>query len=294
MADKELVGDRAAVLKKLGRDLRLAAISLDQDEARYLVAQYYQWQDQRLRASNRLRTMADTGKPHEVLNWLGNQAHVIEEEIKKALDVYTLGQPIGKWARSHKGLGPVITAGLIANIDIVKCRTVGNLWAYAGLDPTKKWKKGEKRPFNPELKVLAWKLGASFVWVARYPDAYYGHVYKARKKYEQEKNARLEYADQAREKLATTKIGDDTHAKNWYLKGMLPPARIQLRAQRYAAKLFLAHMWQTWRELEGLPVVLPYPIAKLGHEHMITPFDPTTDELPDLPFGLQQYESAGE
>jgi hypothetical protein len=293
--DVALIGeDRAQVLEKLSRDLRMAALSLEQDEVRYLVQQYYEWQEQRIRASNRMRKLIKAGEPHEVLNWLSRQANVIEEQIKKALDVYTMSEPIGKWCRAHRGVGPVITAGLIAHIDIEKSTSAGKVWAYAGLDPTRKWLKGQKRPFNLELKVLAWKLGASFVKTARFEDAYYGHVYRARKRLEQARNEKLLFKDQAEAKLRDFNIGKDTVAYQWYSIGKLPPAHIQLRAQRYAAKLFLAHFWQTWREMRGLPVELPYPIKVLGHEHMIAPFDNSVDEIPDMPFTLKKFMEAEE
>ena len=43
-----------------------------------------------------------------------------------------------------RGIGPVIAAGLLANIDIKQAPTVGHIWRFAGLDPTNKWigKKG--------------------------------------------------------------------------------------------------------------------------------------------------------
>jgi hypothetical protein len=43
---------------------------------------------------------------------------------------------------------------LLARIDIVKAPTAGHIWRYAGLDPTVRWNKGEKRPWNAGLKVL--------------------------------------------------------------------------------------------------------------------------------------------
>lgn len=48
--------------------------------------------------------------------------------------------------------------------------------------------------------------------------------------------------------------------------------RINNMAQRYTAKMFLSHLWSVWRELEGLPVRMPYAIEYLGHETYIDPW----------------------
>ena len=53
--------------------------------------------------------------------------------------------------------------------------------ASAGLDPTVTWGKGERRPWNAELKVLCWKLGDSFVKVSNKEGALYGRIYRERK-----------------------------------------------------------------------------------------------------------------
>ena len=56
-----------------------------------------------------------------------------------------------------------ISAGLMANIDITKVQTAGQIQAFAGLDPTREWNKGEKRPYNARLKALCWKIGQCFI-----------------------------------------------------------------------------------------------------------------------------------
>lgn len=55
---------------------------------------------------------------------------------------------------SIHGIGPVISAGLLAHIDIHRAVTVGHIWRFAGLDPSVKWLKKTKRPWNAGLKVL--------------------------------------------------------------------------------------------------------------------------------------------
>ena len=171
---------------------------------------------------------------------------------------------------SITGIGPVIAAGLIAHIDITKCKSAGQIWSYAGYNPTQVWEKHQKRPFNAALKLLCWKVGESFIKVSNNPKDFYGKLYKQRKEYEIKKNENLEYAEQATHKLATVKIGKDTEAYKWYSKGMLPPAHINERAKRWTVKIFLSHLFAVWYQMvNGEKPAIPYAIAIIGHAHTI-------------------------
>ncbi len=257
-------------IEKLNKDLKEATITLSDTEARFLVDSYYQMQENRKRSDNQVRSMSEEPEPHLVLSWLADNNRSLENQIKRALDYYSGSQEIGKWARSVKGIGPVISAGLIAHIDITQAPTVGHIWRYAGLDPTSVWEKGKKRPWNAQLKTLCWKVGESFVKVSGQDDAYYGKIYLQRKEQEILKNENGEFKAQAEQKLEKFKIGKTTDAYKSYSKGKLPPAHIHARAKRYAVKLFLSHLHERWYELtydEKPP--LPYPIAILGHVHKV-------------------------
>jgi hypothetical protein len=131
-------------LKRLGRDLKKAAATLSHDEARYLVDAYYQMQDDRKRSDSQARALSESGEPHEVLAWLGGNTAMLERNIKGALGVYASSHTVGDWSQSILGIGDVLSAGLLAHIDITKAPTVGNIWRYAGLDPTSAW-LGTKR-----------------------------------------------------------------------------------------------------------------------------------------------------
>jgi len=56
------------------------------------------------------------------------------------------------------------------------------------------------------------------------------------------------------------------------------PLKVYRRAQRVMIKLFLAHVWEVWRQKIGLPTKAPYGTQKLGEEY-ISPWDmvDTTD-----------------
>lgn len=256
-------------LEKLTKDLKQAAVTLSKTEARFLVDAYYIMQEDRKRSFNQERALNSSGEPHDILSWFAKQNQLLEKQVARALDAYSAASDIGQWMREVDGIGPIIAAGLLAHIDITKAPTVGHIWRYAGLDPTSKWEKGKKRPHNAALKTLCWKIGESFVKVKNKPDGgYYGKIYAERRALEEGKNLKGDYKDQAAAMVAAR----PTHAQiATYRQGLLPDGHLHSRAKRYAVKLFLSHTWERWRQLENLPVVLPYPIAFLGHAHKIDP-----------------------
>lgn len=262
------MNDEDEIIIKLTKDLRDGVKTMNPDEARFLVDAYYQMQDNRIRAAGQVRSMSKDGEPHAVLSWLNEKSKTLELQVKSALDVYGKSQPIGVWARSVKGIGPIISAGLMAHIDITKAPTVGHIWRFAGLDPTSKWGKGEKRPWNASLKTLCWKIGESFVKVSGYDDAYYGKIYLARKALEAQKNESGDYKAQADE--GAKRVGKTTEAFKFYSKGLLPPGHLHARAKRYAVKLFLSKWHEVaFRDHFKAEPPKPYPIAILGHAHQI-------------------------
>ena len=310
---------------RLTRDLKNASLTLGAHEARFLVDAYYQQQRDRIRANHQTKTLSKNAEPHEVLAWLLGQTETLEAQVLRALDAYSSTHIAARWARSITGIGPVIAAGLLANIDIKQAPTCGHIWAFAGQDPTKKWEKKQKRPWNGSLKRLCFIIGESFTKIANRPDdplAIYGRIYKARKLYEQRNNDQGKYADQCAVSLATKNFDPATDAWQWYsgcfpagsctISGsferearelfpetgskdttekrsewlqlrrqrymkemrdepgsgiaMLPPARIQLRSQRYAVKIFLAHYHHVlWESTFNTPPPFPYVLTEAAH-----------------------------
>ena len=254
-------------ITKLSRDLKAAAASMTPGEARLLVDAYYSMQKMRIQNSNRSFAMKD--EPHGVIVWLSAQELVLEGQVKGALDKFSTAQPIGRWLRSVYGIGPVLAAGLIAHIDIKQAPTVGHIWAFAGLDPNRKWEKGKKRPFNASLKTLCWKIGDSFRKFHKEDKCTYGHIYKKRREYEIERNERGGNTELCVRDLEERGKHMTKEQKAHYEGGKLPPGRIDLRASRYATKQFLADLHHVWYRLEnGTNPPLPYPISHLGHVHL--------------------------
>ncbi|MDH5664677.1 MAG: hypothetical protein OEY10_00065 [Nitrosopumilus sp.] len=267
---------------KLNKDLKKALSGISINEARFLVASYYAMQDRRIMTDNQIRSLQESTEPHEVLNWFSKNNHTLENQIKLALDIYTKSSELGQWARNNIGIGPVIAAGLIAHIDITKAPTAGHIWSYAGIngpcqeyqgmpnERIQKWEKGQKRPWNAELKALCWKMGEAFVKTSNNEKSFYGKLYKTKKLKEIALNDTLAFKAQAEAVLANKRIGKDTDAYKYYTAGKLPPAHIHARARRYAVKMFLSHFHQVayYLHYNEMPP-LPFAIAHGGHAHFI-------------------------
>ena len=275
-------------IERIKRDMRAAARTLSDQEARFLVDYYYICQEDRKRAFNQERALTESDEPHDIITWFANQASYLEKTVKSVLDVYTQGHVMGAWMRQTVGIGPIISAGMLAHIDIEKAPTVGHIWRFAGLDPTSHWEKGKKRPYNASLKTLCWKAGDSFRKFSgpKTPFCFYGEIYKERKAYEIERNERLgNPRDVAK---ALEKVGKNTEAYQYLIEGKLPPGQIDARARRYAVKLFLSHLHGAWYEEHfRRPPPLPYPIAHMGHAHMIE--SPTNPIERDQKIGVSHH-----
>ena len=323
-------------IRRLSNDLREAGRTLGRDEARFLVDAYYRMQEQRMRFDAQVRECEATGEPHDLLKWFAAQSRRMENELKRPggpLDYYSLSRPAGRWARSVCGVGPVIAAGLLSHIDLMpwKCKSgkkkrnllcrdgtpctnrcghqpinyAGQVWSFAGMDPSKSWKKGKKRPWNAELKTLCYKLGESFVKVKSNPNGYYGHLFTERKERDWERNLNGENTEAAASKAQV--VDKKTVAYKWYsgqvnpnwarkqmeagkscaseslpkaaLKGMhpvphrrpmLPPAHIHARARRWTAKLFLSHLFETlYVEMWGREPEVPFVLTMDNHSRRI-------------------------
>jgi hypothetical protein len=291
---------------RLSRDLVIASRSMGPEEARYLVDAYYMTQENRKRTDNQTRSLGE--EPHFLISWLSDKNRTLEQQIARALDSYTQAHPMGDWMRDIVGIGPVLSAGLLAHIYMGtwcaicrghspahcakkqeasrkskefaphkfqptnSCPTVGHIWQFAGIagDGQKKWLPKTKRPFNAALKVICWKVGQSFMKLHNREDCFYGKVYEHRKSYEIANNEAGLLKARADEALPH--FDPNTESYKYYSAGKLPPAHIDARARRYAVKLFLSHLHGEWHQRQfGIPAPLPYPIAFLQHTHFIPP-----------------------
>lgn len=260
----------------LTSDIRSMTVNFDQRSVRELVSTYYDLQKLRIMTNNRFRALQEAGSPHELVEYYTKQLKNLEAGLVKPLNSFANQFEVGRWALSQYGIGPVLAAGLVAHIDISKAPTAGSVWRYAGLDPTSKWDKNTKRPWNAELKTLSWKIGQSFMKFSNRDQCFYGHLYKMDKARRVEKNNNGDFAEFAAN-ILETKNFKANQTKSTLLSGKLPDGQIDAQARRFAVKIFLSHYHAVaYQEFHGTPAPRPYIIQHGGHVHEI--------EIPNNPF----------
>jgi len=219
-------------------------------ELRIHVETFFDIQKTRIAVTNRIKAYQRLGVevPGE-LNWFLEDTRLLEDKIKfrimnvmKHMPLYT------EWASKVKGIGPLLLAQAVALIgDISRFPNVSKLWKYSGYHveegkaPRKR--RGAKASWNHKLKTVFWKIGRQLIMAK---GSYYRYYLKFRKYYDEREDLKDE---------------SDLHK--------------HMMAMRRMIKLFISHLWAVWRELEGLPVTEPYPIAILGHKTYISPWDMT-------------------
>lgn len=179
------------------------------------------------------RVVADWENRFEVLE--GD----LDDDIRKLAATY----PIIKDMECVKGIGLMLAAKLVALIDIEKADTVSALWRYCGyatIDGVAERRvKGEKLHYNARLKTTCYIVASSMLR----SNSPYRSIYDS---------SRVYY---------------EANRPDW------TKAHQHLASMRRMVKVFLAHLWEHWRLMEGLPVREPYVISKLGHTGIISRFD---------------------
>jgi hypothetical protein len=139
-------------------------------------------------------------------------------------------------------------------IDIKRANHVSSLWRYAGFSPNEKRVKGEILHFNMDLKTHCWKIA--------------GNLLKAKGKYYE---LYLQYKAQYVERFQKEGRKIIKAVKRKEREGEISEGHIHNMAQRKMIKVFLQHVWITWREAEGLETNKPYAIDILHHVDYIPP-----------------------
>lgn len=161
----------------------------------------------------------------------------LEDEAAGDIAVAVKDHEMWPWLKQVKGIGPGLAGSLLAMIDIEKADTVSALWRFAGQavngdGKAEKPTKGEKLPYNANLKRVCYLISTSFL--------------RANSPYRREYDEAKEYYQRV-------------HA-DW------TPGHIDMAARRKMTKLFLSHLWVEWRTRRGLPVRAPYAMQVLGHD----------------------------
>lgn len=182
------------------------------------------------------------------------------------------------WLSKIKGIGTCLAGGVISWFDPYKADTPSGFWRYAGLDVVKgkapRRQKGVRTHFNPKLKTLCWKIARQFVLQG----AFYRDLYD---RFKDQLTERMgAYIDNPQlcprygeciEKLKAR--AERTKRKT---KKVPCKAHINNMAMRKTVKVFVAHLWEKWREIENLPTRPPYAIEQLKHKSYLKP--PQLDE----------------
>jgi len=124
-------------IDKATKDIRENAIAMQPQEAKFLVTMYYQIQRQRTALGNQRRSSDEQIVVHD---WLTGNVAAVENQCNLLLTHYAKNHEVGRWSNSIHGIGPIISAALLAYINIHTAPTVGHIWRYAGIDPTSLWR----------------------------------------------------------------------------------------------------------------------------------------------------------
>jgi hypothetical protein len=285
---------RTKTIPKAGREVVLSAAKLNDAEIRLLVANYYMSQDMRKRADMQVRHLGDrsgTDYIPPLLQYLADSSATVELAVKNGIAKYADASIVGQWCQLQVGVGPIITAGLLAHIDISKAPTVGHIWSFAGLNPEMKWEKGKKRPYNAALKQVCFHLGECFKRTSGNPDSLYGRIYQTRKIMLIARNDEGYNAERAKSYRTQS-----AEVRKTLALGKLPAGNLDRQACNYAAKIFLSHLhailfWDKYHK----PPPKPFAISIMGHAHEIR--IPDLDMFPgfsDAYYGASALDEAAE
>lgn len=187
--------------------------------------------------------------------------------------------PAYDWFSRVKGVGRENIAKVVGPIRVKPdpddpekdyADTISALWRFAGFDVGKdgkapKSQKGEKHHYNATLRAMCWRLATSLVRLKK-PGKYCEYYLKEKEKYRQ-KYLNEGYKIVPSEKLPTK------NKKKYEPEGVISEGHLDNQAKRKMIKLFLAHLWLVWRQVERLPITKPYVIEKLGHNYFIDPYE---------------------
>lgn len=144
--------------------------------------------------------------------------------------------PLWPWFAEQRGIGEVLAGRMMHHLgDVARFPSPAHLWSYCGLDGPD-WKRRTeegKKTYSPKLNVLAYQIGDSF---QHQPEGSGGYrdIYDRRKAYE-----------------ATKPWCGACHPKgNTAPRDVCTPGHINSKAKRYAAKRFLADLWEAGTAIE--------------------------------------------
>jgi len=233
------------------------------------------------------------GKGDNETDLLHDRLVNLEEYVDDRIAELIKEHPAYPWFSRVKGVGKENIGKVVGLIDIEKDDTVSSLWKFAGVAPVdgkaEKRQKGTKLHYNSQLRSMCWRLGTSLL---KAKGKFYEYYLSEKEKY------LIKYASQGIRVIPTPTgkycptclVEVEAKARKYCptcgsllskkqeAEGVIFEGHVHNQALRKMIKLFLALLWDSWREAEGLPTRVPYPAEYLGHNHIIKP-----EEMVDKP-----------
>jgi len=221
-----------------------------------------------VRQSHLLRNGEVDPQTNRVWGMLVGMEKMLDRDVATLIEEH----PAYHWFSQVKGVGTENIAKVVGLIDITRCEHVSSLWQFAGYGvidgEAPKRRKGDKLPYCSKLRTMCWRLGGSLM-KAKGP--YYEYYLQEKEKYEQRARQRGQKIVPASQ-LSVVK-GPDGKKRKAESDQFISEGHIHAMALRKMIKLFLAHLWLVWREAENLPTSQPYVQDRLGHTHIIDPWE---------------------
>lgn len=253
-----------------------------------------QIQKARIQFSNRLSAIDrqtddsnGSGQRTVVERWL-EVFTALEKQLDRDIASFVKDIPIYQEMSQVKGVGPLLSAKMLAMIDIEIPNSISALWQYCGYGQEDYYideKGGVIAPVTGMQWVKEIKDGMEIIksiddekFLVRYSPVPKPEWQIKRMISRPVSDWMLSY--NKRLKTALYQLGGS------FLKSRSPYAGIyadykaeyekkhsdwtklhlHLAANRKMIKIFLSHFWTRWRQLEGLPVTEPYVFRVLGHD----------------------------
>ena len=203
------------------------------------------------------RRLTQSAKPDSSATRFGKDRSVTERKMQllkqsrlddlEELQDRLAGHPVMAWLQAVDGIGPQLSALLIGLLEdaggLLQFRHRSSLYRWCGLGVdaegrAERPRKGMGEPlrFDRRLKaVLMGRIATQWIMAGR---GLYHDLYRERRPF---------------------------YAQRFEVDASKPSRHVDSAARRVAVKLFLSHLWEQARIMEGLPVEPPYPHAILGH-----------------------------
>ena len=192
------------------------------------------------------------------------------EEFKEMLAEKVRDDPIWEnWLSQVKGVDYLLAGEVIGGFENAlrpnenlgqHFQSVSQMWAFSGLD-VKNGKAprlipGKKASFNTELRsILVGRLGKSLILAG-------GEYYEYYKEQKQRLVAR--YNREGIKIIPASKL-PTKKGKRYEPEGVIARGHLDYQARRKMIKLFVAHLWEVARTIEGLPAGSIHVFETLHH-----------------------------